>query len=116
MKPTLTLLALPFVSLAYGEALAREVQIELKIVEIDDADYDTLKAELEAGKVTLPAADLTDSVERYCIDCHNTDKAKGELDLESILDDKISAHAATWEAVARRLSAREMPPPPAGHP
>ena len=57
------------------------------------------------------AAGVTDSVENYCINCHNADKAKGELDLESILDDKISTHAATWETVVRRLSAREMPPP-----
>ncbi|HIG84211.1 MAG TPA: DUF1592 domain-containing protein [Verrucomicrobia bacterium] len=57
------------------------------------------------------AAGVTDSVESYCINCHNADKAKGKLDLESILNDKISTHAATWETVVRRLSAREMPPP-----
>ena len=70
---------------------------------------------LLAGMVTLPvalsAAGVADSVERYCVDCHNADDRKGGLDLESLLDDEVPAHTATWETVIRRLSAREMPPP-----
>lgn len=52
-----------------------------------------------------------EAVERYCVDCHNADSPKGELDLESLLDAEITERVATWEAVARRLEARQMPPP-----
>ena len=65
------------------------------------------------GFATAQAAamDWSESIELYCVDCHNADRPKGELDLESLLDAEIKEHAATWEVVARRLEARQMPPP-----
>ena len=48
--------------------------------------------------------------ERHCLDCHDADTAKGELNLERLLDSEITEHAAEWESVIRRLTARQMPP------
>jgi mono/diheme cytochrome c family protein len=48
---------------------------------------------------------------KYCLECHGAAKARGGLDLEKltgaagVLEDR-----ATWEEVARRIEAREMPP------
>ena len=32
--------------------------------------------------------------ERHCLDCHDADTAKGELNLERLLDSEITEHAA----------------------
>jgi Protein of unknown function (DUF1588)/Protein of unknown function (DUF1592)/Protein of unknown function (DUF1585)/Protein of unknown function (DUF1587)/Protein of unknown function (DUF1595)/Planctomycete cytochrome C len=55
---------------------------------------------------TLPRAVL----ETYCIDCHDADSSKGDVDLDSILQDGIAKHSATWEKVVKQLNARHMPP------
>jgi hypothetical protein len=49
-------------------------------------------------------------VDRYCTKCHDADVAKGDLDLESVLNDQVAGHPEIWEKVARRLSGRQMPP------
>jgi hypothetical protein len=50
------------------------------------------------------------ALERFCIDCHNADTKKGGVDLDSILQDGIEKHTATWEKVVKQLNARHMPP------
>ena len=50
-------------------------------------------------------------VETYCSGCHDADTAKGDLDLNSLLDKPIADHRDEWEKVVRMLSARRMPPP-----
>ena len=49
-------------------------------------------------------------LERHWLDCHDADTAKGEFNLERLLDAEITAHAGEWETVIRRLAARQMPP------
>ena len=49
-------------------------------------------------------------LEQFCIDCHDADSRKGELDLDSILEAPIAQHPRTWEGVVRKLNARQMPP------
>lgn len=49
-------------------------------------------------------------VKTYCLDCHDADVTRGELDLEAVLADDPTAHPAVWEDVVRRLRARQMPP------
>jgi hypothetical protein len=50
-------------------------------------------------------------VESYCVKCHNSAKAKGDLDLSSFQDVKsILADDKRWELVMARLKAGEMPP------
>lgn len=53
---------------------------------------------------------LGSMVERYCTDCHNGDKKKGGIDLESVGSDKVGGNLKVWEKVARRMRARQMPP------
>jgi hypothetical protein len=49
-------------------------------------------------------------INRYCLDCHDHDSKKGELDLESLSRDEVTQHSDRWERVVRRLNARQMPP------
>ena len=49
-------------------------------------------------------------LESYCIDCHDEDAKKGDLDLATILGDDITKHPDVWEAVIKQLTARHMPP------
>lgn len=51
---------------------------------------------------------------KYCLACHDSSAAKGELDLTTVLNEDITKHAQIWEKVVRRLSSHEMPP--AGEP
>ena len=53
---------------------------------------------------------LVRMVEDYCIACHNPDDLEGDFDLESILDDPIADHAATWEQALLKIDSRQMPP------
>lgn len=46
----------------------------------------------------------------YCLDCHDGDSAKGDLDLEALLEQEPTAHSDPWEKVVRQLEARHMPP------
>jgi len=49
-------------------------------------------------------------LETYCMNCHDAETKKGKVDLESIFQDEVSAHADVWEDVVRQLTARHMPP------
>jgi hypothetical protein len=50
-------------------------------------------------------------INRYCLDCHDHESKKGELDLESLSREEVTQHSDRWERVVRRLNARQMPPP-----
>ena len=50
IKALYTLLALSLTSPAFSQAPGPQVQVELKIIEIDEKDYDELMAELKATK------------------------------------------------------------------
>lgn len=48
---------------------------------------------------------------RYCLDCHDADTQKGELDLERFTSiAEISADSGVWENVLRQIEDGEMPP------
>ncbi len=49
-------------------------------------------------------------VEEYCVSCHDEDKKKGELALDTIAADPVLRHPEVWEKVVRKLRARQMPP------
>jgi len=58
-------------------------------------------------------------VKQYCIGCHNTrsaSPANDPVNLETASLTDPLPHAATWERVLRKLSARAMPPQGAPHP
>ena len=49
-------------------------------------------------------------VGRYCLSCHSDRRRTADLSLESVNAQPLAAHAETWEKVARKLRARQMPP------
>ena len=53
---------------------------------------------------------LFELVTDYCISCHNAERKKGKLDLDSLLKADMAQHLETWEKVAGMLREREMPP------
>ena len=58
---------------------------------------------------SLPAP-VKAAVGRYCLDCHDGDVTKGNLDLGKILSDDLQTHSVEWERIVRKLAARQMPP------
>ena len=54
---------------------------------------------------------ILELVENYCVGCHNSEKKKGELDLESLFEEDVRLHPEVWENVITRLHSRQMPPP-----
>lgn len=66
---------------------------------------------------TPSAADTPQqTLTRYCAGCHNPRTKAGGLALESLDERSVTAHAGTWEHVARKLRARAMPPAGAPRP
>lgn len=50
-------------------------------------------------------------LQKYCLDCHSTEKHKGDLDLERFRSAKEAAlHTKVWAGVVEQLTNREMPP------
>ena len=52
-------------------------------------------------------------IEQYCLECHDADKAKGDLVLEGFDPAKVEQRADVGEKMIRKLRAGMMPP--AGH-
>ena len=55
-------------------------------------------------------------IETYCLDCHQGDDAKGQLDLKMVLQGEATEHYQAWEAALERIQSREMPPEDAEQP
>ena len=50
-------------------------------------------------------------VEFFCVNCHNEDEAKGDLNLERFAtEDDAMNGLAVWQRIAKRIEAGEMPP------
>ena len=55
--------------------------------------------------------DIRPILEEYCFDCHNPDKTKGDVNLETLTgDSKILAHREIWSKVADAVENGDMPP------
>jgi uncharacterized protein DUF1592/uncharacterized protein DUF1588/uncharacterized protein DUF1587/uncharacterized protein DUF1585/uncharacterized protein DUF1595 len=57
-----------------------------------------------------PAGPQVTLVEEYCLSCHDKDHEKGNLVLETIVQQDVPQHPEVWEKVVRKLRARLMPP------
>src|SRR5438132_1097641 len=57
-----------------------------------------------------PFSPVQSLVNQYCVDCHDTDKKKGDLNFDSISLEDLTQHPDIWEKVVRKLRARQMPP------
>ncbi len=56
-------------------------------------------------------AEIRPLLKDYCLDCHSTEKQKGDLDLEVFSSlDAVKRHPKIWQGVAEQLANSEMPP------
>ncbi|MFT5106991.1 MAG: hypothetical protein ACI9UA_002619 [Pseudoalteromonas tetraodonis] len=67
-------------------------------------------AMLSASWAQEEAMTLDHFLENHCLDCHDSETSRGDLDLTLAMRDGIGQHRETWELVQRRLAARQMPP------
>jgi hypothetical protein len=70
---------------------------------------------LQAGRVDAAQAAFTKEIQsllkRYCLDCHSTEKHKGDLDLERFTSlSEIIKHPKVWQGVVEQIGLGEMPP------
>jgi hypothetical protein len=62
------------------------------------------------GPVTLKEH-IKPVMEKYCFDCHNDKKQKGDVNLLSVIDNpKLEENRKVWEKVAEVLEGGDMPP------
>ncbi len=50
-------------------------------------------------------------ISRHCLGCHNNRLRTAGLELDALVEQHENLDRATWEKVARKLRARQMPPP-----
>ena len=65
------------------------------------------------GAQTAPEATaelLDDTLQRYCITCHNDRVRTSDLSLANLDLTRVGEHAELWEGVVAKLRARSMPP------
>ena len=56
-------------------------------------------------------------MKQFCLDCHSTEKQKGELDLEAFMQlQPIDQPASIWESIIEQIEVGEMPPAKADQP
>jgi hypothetical protein len=67
-----------------------------------------------AGPLTAPEARAV--IENYCLTCHDDDKQKGDLTLETFDPARAEARADVGEKMIKKLRAGMMPPPGAERP
>src|SRR5678816_1270875 len=63
-----------------------------------------------AAPGTSAATTARETLDRYCVTCHNQKSKTGGLTLDTLNIQDVAAHADTWEAVVRRLRTGTMPP------
>ncbi len=65
----------------------------------------------EVAVVSRPSSTTYRAVlDRYCVTCHNERLRTADLALDVVSLDEVSADAALWEKVVRKLRTRTMPP------
>jgi len=57
------------------------------------------------------ASSYRETLDTYCVTCHNQRLKTGGLGLDTLDLDKVPAQAEVWEKVVKRLRTRSMPPP-----
>ena len=69
-----------------------------------------LEARQPPAGASLTSAARLALVDEYCASCHDEDKKKGGLVLDTIAAHDVARHPDVWEKVVRKLRARQMPP------
>ena len=70
----------------------------------------TLDAQGPAARPPSTGPALFAFVDEYCLSCHDEDKKKGDLALDTVASLEVARHPEVWEKVVRKLRARQMPP------
>jgi mono/diheme cytochrome c family protein len=69
-----------------------------------------------ASSSALSAVSHRETLNRYCVTCHNQRLKTAELTLDTLDLTKIADSAETWEKVVRKLRSGTMPPQPSRRP
>ncbi|HZB26357.1 MAG TPA: c-type cytochrome domain-containing protein, partial [Vicinamibacterales bacterium] len=69
-----------------------------------------LEARQDAANRTPAPVSHVAVIDEYCVSCHDEDKKRGELALDTLLPRDVARHPDVWEKVVRKLRARQMPP------
>lgn len=57
-------------------------------------------------------ADFRGLLEAHCLECHDSEMKKGDLDLSSFTDDEaVMKDRAIWRSVYEKIESHQMPPP-----
>ena len=59
---------------------------------------------------TLAPSSVVETIENYCVRCHNTNLLTAGLALDEVARVPVADHITAWEKVVRKLSFGEMPP------
>lgn len=60
----------------------------------------------------LSAADFTAFLDAHCLECHDSDVRKGDLDLSTFTDEAtVMSNRSIWRAVFEKIESHQMPPP-----
>ena len=70
----------------------------------------TLEAQQRPAATAVSAEPHREVVSRYCVSCHNDRLKTGGLALEAVVTRDAGEHPDVWEAVLRKMRARQMPP------
>lgn len=62
------------------------------------------------GESESRANELESFLSTHCLECHDSDVAKGGVDMEALLDLPMVGKSSEWEPILRQLEARQMPP------
>jgi mono/diheme cytochrome c family protein len=62
------------------------------------------------GPGGMDGDEISATVERYCVDCHNSVDLAGELDFEALDGAHVESAPEVWEAAVRKLRSGAMPP------
>lgn len=58
------------------------------------------------------AADFRGLLEAYCLDCHDSEAKKGDLDLSSFMNETaVMKNRGIWRSVFEKIESHQMPPP-----
>jgi mono/diheme cytochrome c family protein len=70
----------------------------------------TLEAQQPPPDRPVAAAAHHALIDEYCVSCHDEDKKKADLALDTVATQEVARHPEVWEKVIRKLRARQMPP------
>jgi hypothetical protein len=78
----------------------------------EDSQAPAASTDPEAAKRAVAFGEqVRPHLERYCVACHSGEKPEGDMALAPLIERaSVAADRKTWDKIARRLRAKEMPP------